>query len=177
MFLNYVQLKKLLTKTFFIRFFILTFVFTHVFLIIQNYSFFTESIRLGFGLPYAYTQLFDVENTFSTFAIFIASVSILLSAFNISLMWEYMQIQIKLQSKIQNSLHTKHNYIFGFGTILAVLGTHCVSCVAVLFGGLLSVSVLSVLPFGGNEIGLIGIMILLYTTYITAKKLQNPYVC
>jgi hypothetical protein len=168
MLISYIQ-----SKRFSIRFLFLAILLTHVVFFIQNYSFFFESLRLGFGFVYSYTQLFDIQNTFSLFSLVVAVVTILLSAFNFSCVWEYIQLQNTLTKK----LNKKHHSLFGIGTVLALMGTHCASCVAVLFGGLLSTSVLALLPFGGNEIGLVGVAILLYTSYIIIKKLNQPYIC
>ena len=161
--------KYLKSRLFYIRFVVLVVVFSHIILLTRNYSFFLESIRLDFGFWYAYSQLFDIKNTFNISGGIVALLMIVISSINLSLLWQY----IKLRNKV---LETSNSFL-GIGTLLAMIGTYCISCTAALFGGVVSTSIVSYLPFAGLEIGGIGIMILLYSTYLIAKKLNNPYTC
>ncbi len=67
------------------------------------------------------------------------------------------------------------------GVISGALGIGCVSCGTFVLTSLLGVFgiawVLSFLPLGGAEFGLIGVVLLTYGIYHLLKKIQNPNVC
>lgn len=165
--------KYLLSKRFFVRFVFFLVIFLHLIFAFQNFSFFAESLRLGFGFASAYGELFDVRSTFDMFTLIVALLTIALSAYNFALLMEFIDQQKALQ---KNGLK-KSNGLFGFSFILAIIGTHCVSCSAALFGGLISLTAISFLPFGGKEIGVAGIVLLILSARGISNKVNNPYVC
>ncbi len=69
----------------------------------------------------------------------------------------------------------------GIGLILAFLGIGCASCGTAFLTFLLSffggATLLHLLPYGGQEIGYLGVIVLLFATYSLAKKTANPTVC
>ncbi len=181
----------LYTKTFnfwavFISLCVFFFIFT---MFIKNFSYAYEGYRLGFDFFDLTHTVFDIANTFANFYIFLfLIISVIISSFNITLLLKYIKIIKDVNEKfissdkednISASKITKKIEVkkLGFGMTLAMLATHCASCGAALFGGIISLSFLSYLPFAGYEIGVLGIMILIYTSYDIIKKLNNPYVC
>lgn len=62
--------------------------------------------------------------------------------------------------------------IFGIGC--AACGTFILTSILALFG---ASGLLVVLPFGGEEFGLIGVLLLMYSIYLLAKKINGPLVC
>lgn len=68
-----------------------------------------------------------------------------------------------------------------FGFIIGLFGVGCASCGSLLFASLLSAvglgSLLSFLPFGGEELILLGIIFLLFSIYELLKKIRDPLVC
>lgn len=62
--------------------------------------------------------------------------------------------------------------IFGIGC--AACGTFIFTSVLALFG---ATGLLVLLPFGGEEFGFIGVALLLYSTYLLVKKINDPLVC
>tara|TARA_B100000508_G_C11462412_1_gene279859 strand:+ start:2732 stop:3283 length:552 start_codon:yes stop_codon:yes gene_type:complete len=62
--------------------------------------------------------------------------------------------------------------IFGIGC--AACGTFILTSVLALFG---ATGFLAILPLGGEEFGLIGVGLLVYSIYLLAKKINDPLVC
>lgn len=74
----------------------------------------------------------------------------------------------------------------GFGTgflgvASGVLGMGCAACGSFLLTSVLSLFgaswLLSYLPLAGGEFGILGVILLAVSLYLTAKKIQNPAVC
>ena len=67
------------------------------------------------------------------------------------------------------------------GITSGVLGMGCAACGSFLLTSILSLSgtswLLSYLPLDGGEFGIMGVMLLTVSLYLTAKKIQNPAVC
>ena len=62
--------------------------------------------------------------------------------------------------------------IFGIGC--AACGTFILTSVLAVFG---ATGFLAWLPFGGEEFGFLGVLLLIYSIYILAKKINDPLVC
>ena len=62
--------------------------------------------------------------------------------------------------------------IFGIGC--AACGTFVLTSVLTLIG---AGGLLAVLPFGGEEFGFIGVLLLMYSIYVLTKKINDPLVC
>lgn len=56
----------------------------------------------------------------------------------------------------------------------AACGTFIISTVLVLFG---ATGILTLLPLGGEEFGLVGVGLLVFSTYLLLKKMKEPLVC
>ncbi|HQU09423.1 MAG TPA: hypothetical protein PLV25_05630, partial [Opitutales bacterium] len=67
------------------------------------------------------------------------------------------------------------------GIASGVLGMGCAACGSFLLTSLLSLFgaswLLSYLPLAGGEFGILGVILLAVSLYMTAKKIQNPAVC
>lgn len=68
-----------------------------------------------------------------------------------------------------------------FGITSGVIGMGCAACGSFLLMSVLSLFgaswILSFLPLGGGEFGILGVILLTVSLYMTAKKIQNPAVC
>ncbi len=68
-----------------------------------------------------------------------------------------------------------------FGITSGVVGIGCAACGSFLLTSMLSFvgasSVLAFLPLGGGEFGILGVILLGASLYMTAKKIQNPAIC
>ncbi|MSU45481.1 MAG: hypothetical protein EXS47_02535 [Candidatus Zambryskibacteria bacterium] len=66
------------------------------------------------------------------------------------------------------------------GFMSGILGVGCAACGSfiltsvILFGG---AGVLTFLPLGGSEFGIVGVMLIAIAIYMTAKKIKDPLVC
>lgn len=67
------------------------------------------------------------------------------------------------------------------GITSGVLGIGCAACGSFLLTSMLSLSgaswLLSYLPLDGGEFGILGVILLATSLYLTAKKIQKPAVC
>jgi hypothetical protein len=67
------------------------------------------------------------------------------------------------------------------GIASGVLGVGCAACGSFLLTSGLSLvgasGILAFLPFAGAEFGIIGVILLSVSVYLTAKQIQNPAVC
>lgn len=67
------------------------------------------------------------------------------------------------------------------GLLSSALGIGCVACgtflVSFIPSLLASVGLLAILPFDGEEFGVLGIALLLYSTYAISKKINEPLTC
>lgn len=68
-----------------------------------------------------------------------------------------------------------------FGITSGVIGMGCAACGSFLLMSVLSLFgaswILSFLPLGGGEFGILGVILLAASLHMTAKKIQNPAVC
>lgn len=67
------------------------------------------------------------------------------------------------------------------GITSGVLGMGCAACGSFLLTSGLSLvgasGILSLLPLSGGEFGILGVILLAFSIYLTAKQIQNPAVC
>ena len=67
------------------------------------------------------------------------------------------------------------------GITSSVFGIGCAACGSFLLTSILSIfgasSALSLLPLGGSEFGIIGVLLIALAIYIVAKQIENPMVC
>lgn len=67
------------------------------------------------------------------------------------------------------------------GITSGVLGMGCAACGSFLLTSILSLFgaswLLSYLPLAGGEFGILGVILLAISLYLTARKIQNPAVC
>ena len=68
-----------------------------------------------------------------------------------------------------------------FGTTMGMFGVGCATCGSLVLTGLLSTVgglwILALLPFRGQELGVIGVIALGYTTYFFVQKISSPVTC
>lgn len=72
--------------------------------------------------------------------------------------------------------------VTGFlGITSGILGVGCGACGAFLLTSFLSLigagGALALLPLGGSEFGILGVLLLAFAIYVTAKQIENPLVC
>lgn len=67
------------------------------------------------------------------------------------------------------------------GLVAGLFGVGCAACGSILISGLMSIfgasGLLLLMPFHGQEFGLLGIILLTLAIYFLAKKIRQPIVC
>lgn len=132
-----------------------------------------DVLPLGSRISLFIKTLFDITSAFTISTLILAVLGALLGGINLSLAYTYMKVRGDLI--IQSGLYS------GLGLIFAFLGIGCAACGTALLSVVLSFfgfsTMLSVLPYKGEEIGYIGILILCIATYVLAQKVTAPNVC
>jgi hypothetical protein len=133
---------------------------------LENFSF-SEKTRLSL------IYFFDWKSSFLPFSLTLAIIGSFFGAINITL--SYLYFRIRGASIIKNGLSS------GTGLVFAFLGIGCAACGTAILSTLLGLlglsSILGLLPFGGLEVGFIGLAILVIATLVLARKLGSPAVC
>ena len=125
--------------------------------------------RLKLGL----STLFDISSSFTTSTLLLAGLGSLLGGINLSLAYTYMRLRGEVI--LHSGLYS------GLGLFAAFLGIGCVACGTALLSVLLGFfgfsAMLNFLPYQGEEIGYIGLLILCLATYSLSKKVMTPNMC
>jgi hypothetical protein len=94
---------------------------------------------------------------------------------NFALLGFYISTVRSIRGSISAGSSSLGGLISGlFGIGCAACGTFILSTVLTSFG---SAGLLTILPFRGEELSLIGIGLLTYSILIIGKKLQYPFIC
>ena len=127
---------------------------------------YVEKIKVFYFTLGSFITNFSV--TSRTIAIIIASFT----AINISMLTFYFKKRIN---------NDRANGAGIIGTVLGVLGVGCASCGSVILTSIFGISTSSALvgflPLNGVEFGLIGLIFILISIYLLAKKINNPNIC
>lgn len=120
-----------------------------------------------------FVTFFDIRSTFPTGTLILAILGSMLGGINLALAYTYMRI--RGEALLKSGLYS------GIGLMFAFIGIGCAACGTAFLSVVLSFfgfsAMLNLLPYQGQEIGYIGIIILLIATYVLAKKLETPNVC
>lgn len=155
-----------------------TLAFILLLLIVQNgkstlaiYGF--DVLPLGKRIMLSLATLFDITSTFTTSTLILATLGSFLGGINLSLAYTYM--------RLRGEVIIKSGLYSGTGLFLAFLGIGCAACgtafLSVILGFFGFSAMLNLLPYQGQEIGYIGLIILVMATYVLAQKVNTPNVC
>lgn len=155
-----------------------TLVFISLLLLVQNgksalaiYGF--DVLPLSKRITLGLATLFDITSTFTTSTLILATLGSFLGGINLSLAYTYM--------RLRGEVIVKSGLYSGMGLFLAFLGIGCAACGTALLSVILGFfgfsAMLNVLPYQGQEIGYIGLIILVIATYVLAQKVETPNVC
>lgn len=132
-----------------------------------------DTLSLYKRLSLAFSVFFDITSTFTAGTLILATLGSLLGGINLSLAYTYI--------KIRGDMILKSGLYSGMGLLLAFLGIGCAACgtafLSVLLGFFGFSAMLNLLPYQGQEIGYVGLIILCIATYTLAKKVTAPNVC
>lgn len=157
---------------------IATFLFIFLLLLVQNGRSAIEI--MGFTVMPFFIRLslvvktfFDITSTFTTSTLLLAVLGSFLGGINLSLAYTYM--------RLRGDVIVRSGLYSGIGLFFAFLGIGCAACgtalLSVILGFFGFTAMLAVLPYQGEEIGYIGLIILCIATYTLAKKVSAPTVC
>lgn len=117
--------------------------------------------------------LFDIQSSFSPGVLRLGILGSVLGGINLSLAYTYFKI--RGESIMKSGLYS------GVGLILAFLGIGCAACgtafLSIILGFFGLSAVLSMLPYQGEEIGYLGLLVLCIATYSLSRKVTAPNVC
>ncbi len=117
--------------------------------------------------------LFDIQSSFSPGVLRLGILGSILGGINLSLAYTYFKI--RGESIMKSGLYS------GVGLILAFLGIGCAACgtafLSIILGFFGLSAVLSMLPYQGEEIGYLGLLVLCIATYSLSRKVTAPNVC
>ncbi len=115
----------------------------------------------------------------SNFSLMSATYTIgiaLLTGMNVALLTYYIR---RVRGGVRSIANSGVTGITGLAS--GVFGIGCASCGTLVIASVLAVfgalGVLSILPFGGEEFGILGMLLLGYATYTLIKKINAPLVC
>lgn len=155
-----------------------TIVFLLLLLMAQNGKVAFETLTLA-SVPVlkrsflAFSLFFDIKSTFTSGTLFLAVLGSFLGGINLSL--AYVYIKIRGDTIVKSGLYS------GIGLFFAFLGVGCAACgtafLSVILGFFGFSAMLNLLPYQGQEIGYVGLIILCIATYVLAKKVMSPNVC
>jgi hypothetical protein len=130
------------------------------------------SLPFGSRIGLFLSTFFDTS-TFTASSLILAVLGSIFGGINLALAYVYMRLRGEVI--LHSGLYS------GFGLVVAFLGIGCAACgtafLSVLLGFFGFSTMLSILPYKGEEIGYIGLLILLIATYSLAKKVAAPNVC
>jgi len=162
------------------HFFITAFLFSVilVFSIVLPNLHLISGIYSVFGFKASIKTIFALLGSFKTnFTLYSAIYTTLIALFfgiNVSLFYFYYSRfkSVKKRSGIKTNT---------IGLLLGVLGVGCASCGSLVLASLFSIfglgGLFSLLPFGGVEFAVLGLLMLMTSTYYLLKKIHDPMVC
>ena len=139
-----------------------------------------------------------IKIIFNSSALVLEKISLLFSLFcsiqtNFSIISASYTIIIAILFGINIALlvyyvRNKQMLVFGSGATLSVgglisgmFGIGCATCGTFILTSALALigvgGIITFLPFGGEEFGIFGIVLIIYATYYIAKKIKEPLIC
>ncbi len=174
-------LKTVFSKIRYTRLAILTaFLLFTLALWLPNFSFVLSYLTSGASVAQKLQFIWGFYGAIQTsHTLYSATVSVLIAIFsgiNIALLAYYTR-RVKTAAKGFKRVHAG-SYL---GLIVGFLGFGCVACGSVILAAALATigagGLLLVLPFQGAELGVLALLILLWSNYFLVKKISDPLVC
>jgi len=130
------------------------------------------------SVRYIFSLLRGITTQFSLVGASVVVLFAILSSVNLILLSVYVVTQRQRTLDTTPWRSTAHGI---GGTTAAILGIGCATCGTAVVFALLSIfgatGLLSVLPLGGEEFGLVGLVLLAYSAYTLWRTLRQPSVC
>lgn len=129
---------------------------------------FTEAVGVIFGLYLSIGTNFTIVSASYTIVIAI------LFGINVALLIYYVSVR-------KGTFQGKGGAFGVGGLISGIFGIGCAACGTFILTAVLALvgagGIIAFLPLGGEEFGILGVILIGYATYWTAKKIQEPLVC
>lgn len=144
---------------------------------ISNYSviklaLFSDAFEGFEGIKLIFLSLGSFVTNFTLVSQIMIILVSLLVGINVALLTFYF----KKRRALQRSAGTS-----ALGVFIGIFGVGCSACGSVLLSSIFGIStsfaIISFLPLGGLEFGLIGILLISFSIYNIAKKIQSPAIC
>jgi hypothetical protein len=88
---------------------------------------------------------------------------------------------IKFYDKQKYILKTKGFFGSLAGIFFGIFGVGCAACSALLLAPLISIfgltTIFKILPYGGEELGVIGLVLIIISSIYLLKKISDPLIC
>lgn len=125
---------------------------------------FSETLLLTFNLAGSLKTNFTVLSALATV------LTALLFGINVSMVTYYVREKKRALKKQGVATGT-------VGLIVGILGIGCASCGSLLVSLIGLGGALAVMPFGGQEFGVLGVLLLLFSVYTLLRTMSKPAVC
>lgn len=132
----------------------------------------SSSLTVYSKIKFLITLLLGILTNFSGFTATYFIVIAILFGINLTLMSYYLQKR--------KTLNQKSMLASVGGMLSGLFGIGCAACGSFILAGLLplvGIGFLAYLPLKGGEFGLLGIGLLLVSSYLLSKSIQQPVVC
>ena len=134
----------------------------------------SSTITLSDKVSVLWSLYGSIGTNFTTLSASYTIAIALLFGINIALLTFYI--------KSRRGLASGKSAVAGVGGLVSgIFGVGCAACGTFILSSLLglvgAVGVLSFLPLGGEEFGILGVLLLVYSIYIISKKIYEPMVC
>jgi len=153
----------------------LLFVVSSIWLANYNFlyhTFVSDLLSLDYKIKIVFNFVELIKTSVVISTLITISIISILFGINIAALIFYIKKQISISKGIKAS---------GWASLVSLLGVGCFSCGSVIissiFGFSATAAFLGFLPFHGYEFGVIGIISLLISIYLLAKKINNNFAC
>jgi hypothetical protein len=134
----------------------------------------SDTASLGDKLILPLTLLTSITTNFTALSAITTTATSLLIGVNVALI-------VYLYRRQKAMLSGGGIAISGIGVFLGMFGVGCAACGSLILTALLStvggIGILSILPFQGQELGIVGVLALLYATYFLLRRIIQPITC
>lgn len=133
---------------------------------------FSDSFPLKSKLMILLTSLGGIATNFTPFARTMIMAIAVLFGINLAMVVHYFRCCFVIDRSAGTG---------AVGIIFGMLGIGCSACGSVVlsavFGAAFTASVIGFLPLGGLEFGIVGVLVLMVSIYLAAKKISRPNMC
>ncbi|OIO48705.1 MAG: hypothetical protein CO042_03880 [Parcubacteria group bacterium CG_4_9_14_0_2_um_filter_41_8] len=132
----------------------------------------SENVSVVGKIAFLWHSLGYFTENFTWYSQMIVVFVSVLSGINVAMLLFYLKRKIS-QDRVAG--------IGLLGTVVGMFGFGCLACNSVILSSVIGISAtagfVGILPFGGSEIGVIGIILLVISIALVSRKISNPSAC